>query len=136
MRRPCPTPRLLPELSRALWRLRRGRRAHRWACAVALGVLLTYQHEERAPGASPPSAEPEDAPTPINALEAEGGPLPRTFPDNWKRAPCTRGENVREIRGHCFVVLGKAPCDSGHTVNGECVIPMTVAPKPNTSIQR
>jgi hypothetical protein len=65
---------------------------------------------------------------------ARGGKLPERFPDEWMRAPCPKGANMRTVRGRCFVATGQQPpCSIGHEHARECLLALTGAkPTPNT----
>jgi hypothetical protein len=141
---PC----LGPLTRREQWRLLVHARALRVAVAVLLGFALLN-----------PAPQPTPAPPPVDVLAigqcpapdgevtadvgspdggvARGGRLPERFPDEWMKAPCPEGQNMRTVRGRCFVSTGQPPpCSIGHEHHGECLLALTGAkPTPN-AIQR
>lgn len=134
------------EASAATWRRRTG-----WASAVAAGFLLVgpaaLTHEQEALSevvAGPPVVALGQCPTSPEGVTANvgspdggiarGGKLPAKIPETWMRAPCPEGQNMRTIRGHCFVATGqRPPCSMGHEESGECLLALTGAqPTPNS----
>jgi hypothetical protein len=123
----CPSPRFV-----YVWPRQRARRI---ALAVLLGwsLLPAIVTREVRPCAEVPEAVTAD-------VSRDGGTsagLPDVLPPEWTRAPCPDWPNVRTVRRACFLTTGqRPPCSTGYEAAGECLVPMTGAKRPGTSVQR
>lgn len=125
-------------------RIARTRRAHRYAAAIGLGVLLLGPSRLATNGAPaleecPPESEASsvvdiDAENPRGGLSA-GATLPdsaKDMPKHWKREPCPRDPRTRVVDGVCFISIGPPPCPIGYEHNRECLEPVPVGkPRPS-----
>lgn len=116
--------------------------------AMALGATLVLparlepsmgQPEDLAAKVAPCPEPQEEVTADVGSSDggiARGNKLPERFPDEWMKAPCPEGQNMRTVRGRCFIATGqKPPCSMGHENDGECLLALTGAKQTPNSIQ-